>query len=70
MIHSQVKAILHLHDAWLDLQAGFVHVGKENGRPVSSFFPLVISPSSTAGILFSICMKNMTVAGKFFNVLY
>ncbi|URD88129.1 hypothetical protein MUK42_26812, partial [Musa troglodytarum] len=59
MIHSQVKATLYLHDAWLDLQPGFVHVGKANGRPVSGFFPLVISPSSTAGILFSVCIESM-----------
>ncbi|XP_042421059.1 trafficking protein particle complex II-specific subunit 130 homolog isoform X2 [Zingiber officinale] len=63
-IHSQVKATLCLYDAWLDLQAGFVHVRKENGRPVSSFFPLVISPSSTAGILFSICIDNMAIADQ------
>ncbi|WOL15818.1 trafficking protein particle complex II-specific subunit [Canna indica] len=61
MIHSQVKATLHVNDAWLDLQAGFIHVGKENGRPISSFFPLVISPSSTAGILFSICIEDMDI---------
>ncbi|XP_042448522.1 trafficking protein particle complex II-specific subunit 130 homolog [Zingiber officinale] len=64
-IHSQVKATLCLYDAWLDLQAGFVHVRKENGRVVSSFFPLIISPSSTVGILFSICIDKMAIGGTF-----
>ncbi|XP_072967232.1 trafficking protein particle complex II-specific subunit 130 homolog [Typha angustifolia] len=58
ILHSQVKATLNLYDAWLDLQAGFVHIGKGDGRPTSSFFPLVISPSSTAGILFTIRLAN------------
>ncbi|XP_020100478.1 trafficking protein particle complex II-specific subunit 130 homolog isoform X2 [Ananas comosus] len=58
ILHSQVKAALRLYDAWLDLQAGFVHVGKVDGRPISSSFPLVISPSSTAGLLFTIQLAS------------
>lgn len=58
-LHSQVKATLTIHDAWLDLQPGFVHMGKADGRPSSSFFPLVISPSSRAGILFAIHLGSV-----------
>ncbi|XP_010914497.1 trafficking protein particle complex II-specific subunit 130 homolog isoform X2 [Elaeis guineensis] len=58
IIHSQVKATLSLQDAWLDLQAGFVHLGKGDGRPTSSFFPLSISPTSTAALLFSISLES------------
>ncbi|XP_038974112.1 trafficking protein particle complex II-specific subunit 130 homolog [Phoenix dactylifera] len=58
IIHSQVKATLSLQDAWLDLQAGFIHLGKGDGRPTSSFFPLSISPTSTAAFLFSICLES------------
>ncbi|XP_010278302.1 PREDICTED: trafficking protein particle complex II-specific subunit 130 homolog isoform X2 [Nelumbo nucifera] len=54
ILHSQVRATLTIYDAWLDLQPGFIHVGQGDGRPTSSFFPLVISPSSRAGILFGI----------------
>lgn len=60
IMHSQVKASLSVYDAWLDLQVGFVHSGKGNGRPTSSFFPLVISPSSRAGMLFSIHVGNIS----------
>ncbi|XP_058110724.1 trafficking protein particle complex II-specific subunit 130 homolog isoform X2 [Magnolia sinica] len=60
ILHSQVKATLTIYDAWLDLQAGFVHIGKGDGRPTSSFFPLVISPSSRAGILFGIRLGILT----------
>ncbi|PON70583.1 TRAPP II complex, TRAPPC [Parasponia andersonii] len=56
ILHSEVKATLTIHDAWLDLQDGFVHAGRGDGRPTSGFFPLVISPTSKAGILFSICL--------------
>ncbi|KAF9590459.1 hypothetical protein IFM89_035336 [Coptis chinensis] len=59
-LHSQVKATLTIHDAWLDLQPGFVHMGQGDGRPSSSFFPLVISPSSRAGILFGIRLGSVT----------
>ncbi|XWS09944.1 hypothetical protein CRYUN_Cryun39dG0033300 [Craigia yunnanensis] len=55
-LHSQVKATLTVYDAWLDLQDGFVHAGQGNGRPISGFFPLVISPTSRAGLLFSVCL--------------
>ncbi|KAK1583173.1 hypothetical protein Q3G72_021549 [Acer saccharum] len=58
ILHSEVKATLNIFDAWLDLQDGFVHTGKGDGRPISGFFPLVISPTSRAGILFSICLRN------------
>lgn len=59
ILHSQVKASLSVFDAKLDLQAGFIHDGEKNGRPTSSFFPLVISPSSRAGILFSIRVEDI-----------
>lgn len=54
ILHSQVKATLTIYDAWLELQDGFIHTGQGTGRPTSSFFPLMISPSSRAGIMFSI----------------
>ncbi|MBA0733704.1 hypothetical protein Gogos_017689 [Gossypium gossypioides] len=60
-LHSQVKATLTVNDAWLDLQDGFVHAGQDDGRPVSGFFPLVISPTSRAGLLFRVCLGNGTV---------
>ncbi|XP_061359315.1 trafficking protein particle complex II-specific subunit 130 homolog isoform X3 [Gastrolobium bilobum] len=56
ILHSEVKATLSIYDAWLDLQDGFVHTAQTEGRPNSSFFPLIISPTSKAGILFSICL--------------
>ncbi|KAH6795720.1 hypothetical protein C2S51_036706 [Perilla frutescens var. frutescens] len=55
ILQSQVKASLAISDAWLDLQDGFAHTGKGDGRPVSRFFPLIVSSKSRAGILFSIC---------------
>ncbi|KAK6934303.1 TRAPP II complex TRAPPC10, C-terminal [Dillenia turbinata] len=58
ILYSQVKAPLTIYDAWLDLQDGFVHTGQRDGRPTSSFFPLVVSPSSKAGILFSISLGS------------
>ncbi|XP_044472800.1 trafficking protein particle complex II-specific subunit 130 homolog isoform X2 [Mangifera indica] len=58
IIHSQVKASLTIYDAWLDLQDGFIHAGQGDGRPMSAFFPLVISPTSRAGLLFSICLEK------------
>lgn len=54
ILHSQVKATLTIYDAWLELQDGFIHTGQGTGRPTSSFFPLMISPTSRAGIMFSI----------------
>ncbi|KAL5730140.1 hypothetical protein ACHQM5_003000 [Ranunculus cassubicifolius] len=59
-LHSQVKATLTILDAWLDLQPGFIHAGQGGGRPNSSFFPLVISPSSRGGLLFGIRLGNAT----------
>ncbi|KAI4366085.1 hypothetical protein MLD38_022008 [Melastoma candidum] len=53
-LQSQVNATLTVYDAWLDLQDGFVHVKNDDGRPALGFFPLVISPSTQAGVLFSI----------------
>ncbi|PKA56798.1 hypothetical protein AXF42_Ash002101 [Apostasia shenzhenica] len=63
-IHSQVKASLRLCDAWLDLQPGFVHAGKVDGRPTSSYFPVVVSPSSRAAILFIVHLGNVSIADK------
>ncbi|GMJ05212.1 CLUB [Hibiscus trionum] len=59
-LHSQVKATLTVNDAWLDLQDGFIHAGKSDGRPVSAFFPLVISPNSRSGLLFRVCLGKGT----------
>ena len=56
-----------IYDAWLDLQDGFVHAGQNDGRPNSRFFPLVISPTSKAGILFSICLDKANAEGN--NIL-
>ncbi|KAK4255757.1 hypothetical protein QN277_008712 [Acacia crassicarpa] len=60
-LHSEVKATLTIYDAWLDLQDGFVHTN--GGTPSLSFFPLVISPSSKVGILFSICLDKENAEG-------
>ncbi|KAK8527375.1 hypothetical protein V6N12_054589 [Hibiscus sabdariffa] len=59
-LHSQVKATLTVSDAWLDLQDGFIHAGQSDGRPVSAFFPLVISPNSRSGLLFRVCLGKGT----------
>lgn len=59
ILQSEVKATLTINDAWLDLQDGFVHTTKGDGRPTSGFFPLVISPHSRAAILFSICLEML-----------
>ncbi|XP_015896085.1 trafficking protein particle complex II-specific subunit 130 homolog isoform X1 [Ziziphus jujuba] len=64
ILHSEVKATLTIYDAWLDLQDGFVHTGQGDGRPTSGFFPLVISPASRAGILFSICLGKTNAEGE------
>ncbi|XP_076897898.1 trafficking protein particle complex II-specific subunit 130 homolog [Bidens hawaiensis] len=58
ILHSQVKARLTIHDAWLDVQDGFAHSGQTDGRPTSAFFPLVVPSASKAGILFSISLKT------------
>lgn len=55
-----------VNDAWLDLQDGFVHAGQGDGRPVSAFFPLVISPTSRAGLLFRVCLGYGTALGMVF----
>lgn len=62
-MQSQVKASLAISDAWLDLQDGFAHTGKGDGRPVSRFFPLIVSSKSKAGILFSICLVDTPAKG-------
>ncbi|CAJ2659893.1 unnamed protein product [Trifolium pratense] len=63
ILHSEVKATLTIYDAWLDLQDGFVHSGQSEGRPNSSFFPLIISPTSKGGILFSIFLDKTNAEG-------
>lgn len=64
ILQSQVKASLAISDAWLDLQDGFAHAGKGDGRPVSKFFPLIVSSKSRAGILFSICVVDAPAKGR------
>nr|XP_016466589.1 PREDICTED: trafficking protein particle complex II-specific subunit 130 homolog [Nicotiana tabacum] len=61
ILQSQVQATLTIYDSWLDLQEGFAHTGNGDKRPISGFFPLVISPKSRAGILFSICLGTAPV---------
>ncbi|XP_033138683.1 trafficking protein particle complex II-specific subunit 130 homolog isoform X1 [Brassica rapa] len=63
MLHSLVKANLIVLDAWLDLQEGFFH-GKRDGRPTSTFFPLVVSPGSRAAVVFSISLDKTMSSGK------
>ncbi|CAD6269893.1 unnamed protein product [Miscanthus lutarioriparius] len=58
ILRSEVKATLHVKDVRLDLQSGFEHLGKGDGRPALSLFPLVIAPSSKAGILFMIRLSG------------
>ncbi|KAL6638430.1 hypothetical protein ACP70R_023925 [Stipagrostis hirtigluma subsp. patula] len=58
ILRSEVKAALYVKDVCLDLQSGFEHLGKGDGRPASSLFPLVIAPSSRAGILFMIRLSG------------
>ncbi|CAH9083216.1 unnamed protein product [Cuscuta epithymum] len=58
ILQSQVQASLTINDASLDLQDGFSHTGNSDGRPISGFFPLTLSPKSRASILFSICLKD------------
>lgn len=59
ILQSQVNATLTIYDAWLDLQDGFVHTREDGGRPTLGFFPLIISPNTRAGILFSICTEKI-----------
>lgn len=63
ILHSEVKATLTIFDAWLDLQDGFVNTGQSDGRPTSAYFPLVVSPNSRAGILFSIRLGKTNAEG-------
>lgn len=63
ILHSQVKATVTIHDAWLDLQDGFVHTTQGDAKPAPGF-PLVISPNSRAGILFGICLGKATAEGE------
>ncbi|XP_059661539.1 trafficking protein particle complex II-specific subunit 130 homolog isoform X2 [Cornus florida] len=56
ILHSQVKASLTIYDTWLDLQDGFSHTKHGDGRPTSAYFPLLVSPTSKTGILFSLCL--------------
>ena len=63
ILQSEVKATLTIYDAWLDLQDGFVHTQKGDGRPTSGLTPLIISPHSRAGILFSICLEMSNAEG-------
>lgn len=58
-----MKATLTIYDAWLDLQDGFVNTGQGDGRPTSGYFPLVVSPNSRAGMLFSISLGKTYVEG-------
>ncbi|KAI3809950.1 hypothetical protein L1987_19554 [Smallanthus sonchifolius] len=60
ILQSQVKASLTIHDVWLDLQDGFSHAGRSDGRPTSGMFPLVVPPSSKSGILFGISLGTTT----------
>ncbi|KAL3503259.1 hypothetical protein ACH5RR_037708 [Cinchona calisaya] len=64
ILHSQVKASLTVHDAWLDLQDGFTHTGKGDRRPTSAYFPLTISSKSRAAILFSIGLENALIKNQ------
>jgi hypothetical protein len=65
MLQSQVKATLNINDAWLDIRDGFEHVAKTDRRPTVTTFPLVISPSSKAGILFTVRLSS-NEGGSFF----
>lgn len=65
ILQSQVKASLTIHDAWLDLQDCFDHTDKGDGRPVSRFFPLIVSPKNKAGMMFSICLADTSTNGTF-----
>ncbi|KAI3687056.1 hypothetical protein L1987_80746 [Smallanthus sonchifolius] len=63
ILQSQVKTSLTIHDVWLDLQDGFSHAGRGDGRPTSGLFPLVVPPSSKSGILFGISLGTTTTEG-------
>ncbi|KAH0744285.1 hypothetical protein KY290_032278 [Solanum tuberosum] len=61
ILQSQVQATLTIYDSWLDLQEGFAHTRNGDKKPISGFFPLVISPKSRAGILFSVCLASAPI---------
>ncbi|CAI0459102.1 unnamed protein product [Linum tenue] len=56
ILQSQVQATLTVYDAWLELQDGFVHAGRADGRPTLVSFPLAVSPTSKGGIIFNISL--------------
>ncbi|GKD65932.1 trafficking protein particle complex II-specific subunit 130 homolog isoform X1, partial [Tanacetum coccineum] len=60
ILNSQVKATLTIHDAWLDLQDGFSHTKKGDGRPTSNLLPLVLPATSRTGIFFGISIGTTT----------
>ncbi|KAF5780924.1 putative tetratricopeptide-like helical domain superfamily, TRAPP II complex, TRAPPC10 [Helianthus annuus] len=60
ILQSQVKASLTIHDVWLDLQDGFSHAGRGDGRPTSGMFPLIVPPASNSGVLFGISLGATT----------
>ncbi|XP_076903385.1 trafficking protein particle complex II-specific subunit 130 homolog isoform X1 [Bidens hawaiensis] len=64
ILQSQVKATLTIHDVSLDLQDGFSHAGRGDGRPTSGMFPLVVPPTSKSGILFGISLEATTNEGN------
>ncbi|KAJ6979998.1 hypothetical protein NC653_027969 [Populus alba x Populus x berolinensis] len=70
ILHSQVKATLTIYDAWLELQDGFIHTGQGTGRPTSSFFPLMISPTSRAGIMFSIRLGKLVLSQTYTSFIH
>ncbi|CAN4104154.1 unnamed protein product [Withania somnifera] len=61
ILQSQVQATLTIYDSWLDLQEGFAHTRNGDKKPISGFFPIVISPKSRAGILFSVCLARAPI---------
>lgn len=64
-LFSLVKAAIVIYDAWLDLQFGFVHVGRNNGRPnPSTVLPLAVSPSSRGALIFTVCLASALEEGK------
>ncbi|CAN4102857.1 unnamed protein product [Withania somnifera] len=61
ILQSQVQATLTIYDSWLDLQEGFAHTRNGDNKPISGFFPIVISPKCRAGILFSVCLASAPI---------
>ncbi|EPS60424.1 hypothetical protein M569_14380, partial [Genlisea aurea] len=64
ILQSQVKASLSIFNAGVDLQEGFAHAGKLDGRPISDFFPLAVSSNSKAGLIFSVKLPDSDVNGR------